>query len=73
MASISSSPCIAEDIFKDYSGRHGGIVRALIHGNSICNPNPSFNPQKTSDFHLLVSNHIFSFIFLKCRRILWHL
>nr|KAJ0217533.1 hypothetical protein LSAT_V11C300143910 [Lactuca sativa] len=31
MASISSSPCTAEDIFKDYSGRHGGIVRALVH------------------------------------------
>ena len=67
MASISSSPCIAEDIFKDYSGRHGGIVRALTHGNSICNPNPSFNPQKFPIFHLLVANYLFSSInFLRC-------
>ena len=43
MASISSSPRTVEEIFKDYSGRRGGILRALTHGHSIHNPNPSSN------------------------------
>lgn len=32
MASISSSPRTVEEIFKDYSGRRAGIVRALTYG-----------------------------------------
>lgn len=32
MASISSSPRTVEEIFKDYSGRRTGIVRALTYG-----------------------------------------
>nr|KAJ0228465.1 hypothetical protein LSAT_V11C100002950 [Lactuca sativa] len=35
MASISSSPRTVEEIFKDYSGCHVGIVRALTHGSKI--------------------------------------
>lgn len=32
MASVSSSPRTVEEIFKDYSARRGGIVRALTDG-----------------------------------------
>ncbi|KAI3525761.1 hypothetical protein L1887_04824 [Cichorium endivia] len=42
MASISSNPRTVEEIFKDYSGRRGGIVRALTHDvdefYGICDP-----------------------------------
>lgn len=35
MASISSSPRTVEEIFKDYSGRRAGVVRALTYGTRI--------------------------------------
>lgn len=42
MASISTSPRTVEEIFKDYSGRRGGVVRALTHDvdefYGICDP-----------------------------------
>ncbi|KAK3042090.1 hypothetical protein RJ639_001792 [Escallonia herrerae] len=42
MASISSSPRTVEEIFKDYSSRRAGIIRALIYDvdefYSLCDP-----------------------------------
>lgn len=35
MSSVSSSPKTVEEIFKDYSARRSGIVRALTHGTSF--------------------------------------
>lgn len=35
MASISSSPRSVEEIFKDYSARRVGILRALTDGTSF--------------------------------------
>lgn len=35
MPSISSNPKTVEEIFKDYSSRRSGIVRALTHGTSF--------------------------------------
>lgn len=45
MPSISSAPRTVEDIFKDYSGRRVGIVRALTTGNLLPPKKiPSFLP-----------------------------
>ncbi|RVW32481.1 PHD finger protein ALFIN-like 2 [Vitis vinifera] len=42
MASISSSPRTVEEIFKDYSGRRAGVVRALTYDvdefYKLCDP-----------------------------------
>ncbi|XP_020267961.1 PHD finger protein ALFIN-LIKE 2-like [Asparagus officinalis] len=42
MPSISSAPRTVEDIFKDYSGRRNGIVRALTNEvekfYALCDP-----------------------------------
>ncbi|KAF8397284.1 hypothetical protein HHK36_016197 [Tetracentron sinense] len=42
MASISSSPRTVEEIFKDYSGRRAGVVRALTYDvdefYALCDP-----------------------------------
>lgn len=35
MASISSTPPSVEEIFKDYSGRRAGIIRALSFGTFL--------------------------------------
>lgn len=33
-APVSANPRTVEDIFKDYSGRRAGLVRALTAGNT---------------------------------------
>ncbi|CAN6447785.1 unnamed protein product [Victoria cruziana] len=42
MASVSSNPHSIEEIFKDYSDRHSGIIRALTYDvdefYSLCDP-----------------------------------
>ncbi|CAN6469873.1 unnamed protein product [Victoria cruziana] len=42
MASVSSNPRSVEEIFKDYSGRRSGIIRALTYDvdefYSLCDP-----------------------------------
>ncbi|KAF5953614.1 hypothetical protein HYC85_006470 [Camellia sinensis] len=43
MASISSSPRSVEEIFKDYSGRRAGIVRALTSDRLSCSVNLSLS------------------------------
>lgn len=37
MASISSNPRNVEEIFKDYSGRRAGVLRALTYGTYSIN------------------------------------
>lgn len=60
MASVSSGPRTVEEIFKDYSARRAGIIRALTHGTLCC-------------YNLCISQRInvdlFLFIFLCSFRI----
>lgn len=45
-ASVSSNPRSVEEIFKDFSGRRAGLVRALTSGNDRSPPRPA-SPQRS--------------------------
>lgn len=65
MASVSSSPRTVEEIFKDFSARRGGIIRALTYGSFLCILfifQNNFDEYLT-DFFIL----IFIFHFFRCR------